>query len=64
MRGDVPAAAASCCPSLEELGEWAVGQWEALQLYLLGSSRSPPQLPQLLRVRARTCEDGAAAGRR
>ncbi|KAG2428431.1 hypothetical protein HXX76_011551 [Chlamydomonas incerta] len=51
MRGDVPPAAACCCPSLEELGEWAVGQWEALQLYLLGSARSPPQLPQLLRAR-------------
>ncbi|EFJ51816.1 hypothetical protein VOLCADRAFT_87373, partial [Volvox carteri f. nagariensis] len=49
MRGDVPPAAAASAPSLEQLGEWATGQWEALQLYLLGAGRSPPALPPLLR---------------
>ncbi|GLI70388.1 hypothetical protein VaNZ11_015169 [Volvox africanus] len=49
MRGDVPAAAAVAAPSLEQLGEWATRQWEALQLFMLGAGRAPPGLPPLLR---------------
>ncbi|GIL88467.1 hypothetical protein Vretimale_15373 [Volvox reticuliferus] len=49
MRGDVPPAAAAATPSLEQLGEWATRQWEALQLFLLGAARAPPGLPALLR---------------
>ncbi|KAG2490638.1 hypothetical protein HYH03_011029 [Edaphochlamys debaryana] len=49
MSGDVPQAAAAAAPSLDELGEWAAGQWEALQLFLLGGGTKPPQLPQILR---------------
>ncbi|GIL63092.1 hypothetical protein Vafri_17067 [Volvox africanus] len=49
MRGDVPPAAAAAAPPLEQLGEWATRQWEALQLFLLGAARAPPGLPPLLR---------------
>lgn len=50
MSGHVPEAAAAAAPSLDELAEWAAGQWEELQLYLLGSAKAPPAMPQLLRV--------------
>jgi hypothetical protein len=50
MRGDVPPAAAAAAPTLEQLGEWAARQWEALQLFLLGAARAPPGLPPLLKV--------------
>jgi hypothetical protein len=37
-------------PSPSALAGWAAGQWEALQLYLLGTARGPPSLPRALRV--------------
>lgn len=51
MSGHVPEAAAAAAPSLDDLAEWAAGQWEELQLYLLGSAKAPPAMPQLLRAR-------------